>query len=87
MFVVHTENGLFGYHNRCPHARLELNWVPDRFLDITRTYIACSAHGALFEIDGGKCIAGPCTGQRLTSLPVDSANGVIYIDISAITRG
>jgi nitrite reductase/ring-hydroxylating ferredoxin subunit len=32
--------------------------------------ILCASHGALFERDGGLCIAGPCAGKRLIAVPV-----------------
>jgi len=31
--------------------------------------IQCATHGALFLIESGECIAGPCAGQSLTALP------------------
>jgi nitrite reductase/ring-hydroxylating ferredoxin subunit len=55
----------------CPHLGIPLNWAPERFLDLDGTLIQCSSHGALFQIDSGECIAGPCAWA--TSLqPVDA---------------
>lgn len=58
------------YLNRCPHLGIELNWMPDQFLESGGDLIICSTHGALFKIDDGLCISGPCQGQALTSLQI-----------------
>ncbi|MEE8263379.1 MAG: Rieske (2Fe-2S) protein, partial [Gammaproteobacteria bacterium] len=41
-------------------------WVPDQFLDETGNLLQCATHGALFRIEDGFCVAGPCTGASLT---------------------
>ncbi len=41
-----------------------LNWTPDRFLDLERKQIICATHGAVFCIDDGLCVGGPCKGSR-----------------------
>jgi nitrite reductase/ring-hydroxylating ferredoxin subunit len=42
----------------------------------------CSWHGALFEIDGGACVGGPCSGSRLRPWPVTVVAGaIVTIDI------
>ena len=69
VFAVRKDGVVYCYRNRCPHAGLELNWAPDRFLDRDKEYILCTAHGAMFDITSGLCIAGPCAGAEL--LPVD----------------
>ena len=78
-FIVRRGQALFVYHNRCPHTGAPLNLLPDRFLDYDSQYIQCSTHGALFEIDSGKCIAGPCAGQFLQSMPCHIENGALYL--------
>ena len=48
------------------------------FLDyVAAGHIRCTWHGALFRIDDGACVAGPCTGQRLTPWPVTVTDGTI----------
>ena len=37
-------------------------------------------HGALFEIDTGRCVAGPCTGQSLKPVNVYVDGGVVVLD-------
>lgn len=86
LFAVRTANGVRVYRNRCPHAGFELNWLPDRFLDRSGTYIHCQSHGALFEIDSGRCIAGPCPGARLEPVAVIERGGELYLDAGAGNR-
>ena len=67
-FVVRKDNQVFGYLNVCPHAGRMLNWGPDRYLTKDQSLIMCSAHGALFEISTGTCVAGPCQGDALSRI-------------------
>lgn len=69
----------YAYRNACPHTGVNLNWMPDQFLDVTRQYLQCSLHGALFEPLSGKCIYGPCLGDSLSALSVECIDGEIYL--------
>jgi nitrite reductase/ring-hydroxylating ferredoxin subunit len=69
LFAVNYQGSLYLYHNACPHIGTRLEWVEDQFLDSSGTLIQCANHGALFVIQTGKCVAGPCEGRSLT--PVD----------------
>ena len=79
-FIVNHDGRHYAYVNRCPHAGSPLNWMPDRFLDRDREHILCTAHGALFEIESGLCIAGPCPGASLTTVRAEIRGGDIWID-------
>jgi nitrite reductase/ring-hydroxylating ferredoxin subunit len=68
-FVVRVPAGARAYVNRCAHVAYPLNCLPDRFLD--GAVIQCYVHGALYEKETGHCIAGPCAGLALISLPVE----------------
>lgn len=65
IFAVHQNDQLHVYRNSCPHLGINLEWQDDQFLDMDGQLIQCAMHGALFLIDTGMCIAGPCQGQRL----------------------
>ncbi|MDX5299572.1 MAG: Rieske 2Fe-2S domain-containing protein [Gammaproteobacteria bacterium] len=69
-FLVCHGDQVFAYRNRCPHLGVALNWQPHRFLDLDGLFIQCALHGALFQIDNGFCIAGPCQGRSLEALPI-----------------
>lgn len=77
--VVQKDGQVFAYLNSCPHTGAPLDWMPDQFLDLDGAYIQCAVHGALFEIDSGLCVHGPCTEQHLQSLPVVVENGAVYL--------
>lgn len=83
VFAVRKRGKVYAYENRCPHAGLPLNWLPDQFLDLDRELILCSSHGALFQIENGRCVAGPCPGRSLKSLPCREENGQIIIELEA----
>lgn len=70
VFVVRRGGQVFCYLNSCPHTGSPLDWMPDRFLSLDQRYIQCATHAALFRIEDGLCIAGPCSGDALTPLPV-----------------
>ena len=74
-FVVRHGEYVHGYVDRCPHAGVPLAQKLDDYLSPDGTLIACSFHGALFTIDTGRCIGGPCIGQHLTPWPVEVVNG------------
>lgn len=65
LFAIRKDNQLHAYWNNCPHMGLPLNWMPERFLDLDKKYIQCTAHGALFTIATGQCVAGPCVDDYL----------------------
>lgn len=79
IFVVRRGNEVKGYLNACPHIGAELNGQPDDFLDADRRYILCAVHGALFTIDDGRCIAGPCRGEALTPVEVTVEQGQVVL--------
>jgi len=76
-FVVRRGEAVFGYVDRCPHAGLPLAQVLDQYLTPDGGMIACSWHGAVFSIEDGACLGGPCAGGRLTSWPVRVEDGRI----------
>jgi nitrite reductase/ring-hydroxylating ferredoxin subunit len=78
-FVVKTATGVAAYVNYCPHAGHPLDMRPNRFLTPDRNLILCGSHGALFTRDNGLCIAGPCQGQKLTPIPVDTLSGYVLL--------
>lgn len=69
-FAVRKEGKVYAYINKCPHLGIPLEWQENDFLDANSELIQCSSHGALFAIDTGECISGPCTGDTLTPLSI-----------------
>ena len=79
IFIVRRGENIHAYDNRCPHTGVTLDWMPDQFLDITGKLIQCATHGALFRIEDGLCIHGPCLNQSLQSIPVTLRDGMVAV--------
>lgn len=77
LFVICKDNQFYAYLNSCPHTGVNLEWLEDQFLDMDNAFIQCSTHDALFEIDSGYCIAGPCAGDSLTPVTLEINNNII----------
>lgn len=71
IFAVRVGAAVFAYLNVCPHTGVSLNWQPNDFLTVDHAYIQCSTHGALFRIDDGYCVWGPCARQSLAAIPIE----------------
>ncbi len=75
-FVVRRGETVVGYVDHCPHAGWRLGSLDDRYLNRAGDHILCFGHGALFRIDDGAAVAGPCpTGSALTTWPVVVRDG------------
>ena len=79
-FVVRRGGNVHAYVNHCPHAGFPLNWSRDAFLAPDAPLILCAMHGALFEIETGLCLSGPCDGLRLRALAVRIVRGYVMLD-------
>ncbi|MEO0443170.1 MAG: Rieske 2Fe-2S domain-containing protein [Pseudomonadota bacterium] len=80
VFAIKHNNKIFVYHNQCPHLGLALEWQLDRFLNHDNSLIQCASHGALFEIQSGLCIYGPCQGQYLQAVACVQEQHQVLID-------
>jgi len=81
IFIVHANQQFYAYKNHCPHTGVNLNWQPDQFFDFEDRFIQCSTHGALFRIEDGYCVRGPCVGASLSAIPLKIDNHEIYVQI------
>ena len=77
--VVLKDGALHGYVNRCPHKGTPLETFPHQFLDAQRQHLVCSTHGALFQLDDGYCVSGPCQGAFLKSVALEIRAGTIFV--------
>lgn len=81
--LVRQAGRIYGYINNCPHYdKAPLGWKKDAFLDGDGTHIMCAAHGALFRVDTGECVIGPCLGQALQPVRLILQNGQVILDES-----
>lgn len=65
VFAVRKDGEIYVYKNECPHLGVALEFQENEFLDMDGALIQCSTHGALFEIESGHCLVGPCQGDHL----------------------
>ena len=80
IIVLRQGKEIRAWLNHCPHLGIPLNWQPDKFLSLEGTHIQCSTHGALFTLEEGYCIAGPCRGQSLIALQTEvDSDGNLYL--------
>lgn len=81
VLVVRRGATLHGYRDLCPHyGDTPMAWRRHAYLNAGGTHIVCAAHGALFEIDGGMCVRGPCLGQALTPVKLAlNAAGEVHL--------
>jgi len=80
LFGVRLGRDVHIYINSCPHIGTPLNILADRFLTTGGALINCSTHGALFNIEDGMCIAGPCKGRPLRRIPTHVRGGDVFIE-------
>lgn len=79
ILVARRGDAAYGYHNVCPHAGTSLDWMPDKFMSHDRRFLLCATHGALFEVETGLCVAGPCTGARLRPVAIALRDGTVLL--------
>jgi len=78
-FVVRSGRLVRAYVNHCPHAGFPLDSVPGRFFAPGTSLVLCGMHGALFDMESGKCVSGPCAGLSLRPLPVRVERGYVML--------
>lgn len=76
--IVRLGDRVHGYHNECPHAFRRLDWAPGKFL-IDQGHIVCAAHGAMFTLNSGFCVSGPCRGHGLVPIALRIENDAIVL--------
>ncbi len=81
VLLVRQGDRVYGYVNNCPHYdKAPLGWKKDEFLSGDRQHIMCASHGALFRVNDGECVLGPCLGQALTPLKLRLEGEALMLD-------
>ncbi len=83
IIAIKKQGKVYLYHNSCPHRGINLEWQPDQFLDADRELIQCATHGALFLIENGQCVQGPCLGDHLKPIEYTIQDQQIMVDLAA----
>lgn len=81
LLAARKQGRVYLYRNRCPHRHVPLNWQADSFLDDSASMLRCAHHGALFLIENGECVAGPCAGKELEQIPCCEDEQGIWADL------
>lgn len=82
LFAVRQGSTVRVWVDRCPHRGTPLPWRRDAYLNAAGDRIVCAAHNALFELDSGLCVQGPCLGDRLQAVACHvTHDGDIEIEI------
>lgn len=82
VIVTQRDGQFFAYLNRCPHLGISLEFQEQQFMDMDREFLLCANHGALFRVEDGECVFGPCKNQALTpiTIQVHSDGGIYLVD-------
>lgn len=80
-FAVKHDGQMYLYENSCPHIGINLEIQENQFLDMDKRFIQCSNHNALFEIETGLCISGPCQGKSLRAIPFEIKDDHISVEL------
>ena len=79
IFLQRKGDDVFAYNNACPHTGAPLNMELGQFMEKSGTYLMCHTHGALFQLDDGFCVAGPCNGASLEKFDIMIKSGNVII--------
>ncbi|WP_417620303.1 Rieske (2Fe-2S) protein [Parasphingorhabdus sp.] len=74
-FVLRRGDVIRGYVDRCPHAGGQLARKIDNSVSPDGMFVSCSWHGAMFRLDDGVCVDGPCVGESLLPWPIVITDG------------
>ena len=87
VMVIRQGSRAFAYVNLCPHWDAPLDMKPGQFLDRDRQHILCANHGAVFRIQDGFCLAGPCRAPLSAWCPAQSRAVTSSLPAAAALEG
>lgn len=86
-FLVHREGDkLRVWLNVCPHAGRRLDWAPGKFL-LDHGRLVCAAHGAVIDLQDGRCIDGPGRGGSLTACAATVEGEFLRVNCAGLDSG
>ena len=71
LMITRREQELYAYANVCPHQFLPLDNYMGEFLNEDGKLFVCLHHGAVFRVEDGLCVSGPCRGTSLLKVNVE----------------
>lgn len=87
LFAVRRRGRVYAYRNSCPHREIPLGYDAEQYLDGSGRLLQCGHHGALFLIETGECIQGPCLGDVLEALPCREDGQGIWLEAPVGAHG
>lgn len=84
LIVTRHQGSPRAWFNVCPHQGRSLNISPDRFLTDEHNQLVCCVHGAVFEPNQGRCVAGPCLNAHLKAVEVQESEGQIEVLVGSL---
>jgi nitrite reductase/ring-hydroxylating ferredoxin subunit len=67
------------YANVCRHRALPLDLGARSAMSDDGRYLLCHQHGALYRLDDGLCISGPCAGDALAAVAIAPTDGELLL--------
>ena len=80
VILVRRSGVLLAYLDACPHhGGTPMAWRTNAYLSGDGEHLCCHSHNALFDIETGACVLGPCLGQSLTAVDIrEDGNGTVW---------
>ncbi|MGB5811922.1 MAG: Rieske 2Fe-2S domain-containing protein [Polyangiales bacterium] len=79
ILLRNSTGGLVALRNLCRHLPVPLDGGTGELLTEDRRHLICGTHGALYRIDDGYCVEGPCEGLSLERLACRETNDGVYV--------
>jgi nitrite reductase/ring-hydroxylating ferredoxin subunit len=80
-FVARFQGKLVAYENLCRHLPMHLDYDSGRIFTREGDYFMCQTHGAMYEPLTGKCVRGPCQGEKLKAIHIEIVGGEVWADV------
>ncbi len=82
--VTRVGNRYFAFQNLCKHLPVTLDAGDGNVSSEDHQHLQCHMHGAMYELESGECIAGPCVGARLNRLKTREDGSRILVELPAV---
>lgn len=80
-FVVKKGGRFYAYLNLCKHLPVTLDLNDGNFFTFDKSHFQCHMHGAMYEVETGFCVAGPCQGARLSGLEIQEEPSRLLVKV------
>jgi nitrite reductase/ring-hydroxylating ferredoxin subunit len=79
IFAVRRNGEIYIYLNQCPHVGSLIDHIQGQFFAPDGVHLRCGMHGAIFRIEDGVCVTGPCEGESLRRLATEIRDGGVFL--------